>query len=71
MNETVEDLVEVERECIARFRSKAAKLAASNPGVSAQVLFARAVEQMPKTLEGYQAARQRLQFMGIAALPLR
>jgi hypothetical protein len=60
-----------ELRCLQKFRARATRLAADYPDVSRQILFARAVEQMPKTLEKYLWIRQRLQFMGVAALPLR
>jgi hypothetical protein len=71
MNESVGALQAEELACLQKFRARAAKLAADNPGVSKQILFARACEQMPKTLERYMGIRQRLGFMGVAALPLR
>jgi hypothetical protein len=61
----------VERECISRFRKKAAEIRAANPQMTAQIAFAKAVEALPKTADKYQYARQRLQWAGIAALPLR
>jgi hypothetical protein len=67
---SIEELQETERECLNKFRSRATKLAASYPGASRETLFARAVEEMPKTANRYQAARSLLQLSGIRALPL-
>jgi hypothetical protein len=71
MNESVEALQTEELACLQKFRARASKLAASNPTLSKQMLFTKACEQMPKTLEKYMWLRQRLQLMGVAALPLR
>jgi hypothetical protein len=71
MNESVAELQAEEAMCVQKFRQRAAKLAADNPGASKQILFAKACEQMPRVLERYMWIRQRLQFMGVAALPLR
>jgi hypothetical protein len=69
--ESIAELQEIERECIARFRQKAAQIRAQNPELSAQIAYARAVEALPRTADKYQVARQRLQWAGIPALPLR
>ena len=65
------ELQDTERECLAKFHARARKLAASNPDVSSQILFAMAAEQMPRTFERYQHVRGLLQLRGIAAQPLR
>jgi hypothetical protein len=39
--------------------------------LSAQICFARAVTSLPRTADRYQGARQRLQWAGYPALPLR
>jgi hypothetical protein len=70
-DESVAELQGEELACLRKFRARAAKLAADNPDTSKQILFAQACEQMPKTLERYMWIRQRLQLMGVAALPLR
>jgi hypothetical protein len=69
--ESTEELVAVERECLARFRQKAAELRAVSPTMTAQVAFCRAVTMLPKTADKYQFARALLQERGHAALPLR
>jgi hypothetical protein len=69
--ESIDALQAVERECIARFRKRAAKISAANPQMTPQVAYAKAVESLPRTADKYQYARQRLTFCGVAALPLR
>lgn len=69
--ESISELQETERECIARFRTKAAEIRAQHPELSSQIAFARAVTSLPRTADKYQAARQRLQWAGVPALPLR
>jgi hypothetical protein len=69
--ESIAELQEIERQCIARFRRKAAEIRAANPELSAQIAYARAVESLPRTADKYQVARQRLQWAGYPALPLR
>jgi hypothetical protein len=71
MNESVAELQAEELACLQKFRARAAKLAASNPAMSKQILFTKACEQMPRTLERYMYIRQRLQLMGVPGLPLR
>jgi hypothetical protein len=71
MTEGVEQLQQVEAECIAKFRQRAQQIRAQHPELTAQVAFARAVEALPKTAERYQYIRHRLLMSGIAALPLR
>jgi hypothetical protein len=69
--EGIEQFQEDERQCIARFRERAAQIKAANPELTPQIAFARAVQSLPKTADKYSYARQRLQFAGIPALPLR
>ena len=69
--EGIEQFQEDERECVKRFRQKAQEIRAANPQLSPQIAFARAVQALPRTAEKYSYARQRLQFCGIPALPLR
>jgi hypothetical protein len=69
--ESIAELQQVEAECIRRFRQKAAEIREQHPELSAQIAFARAVQALPKTADKYQAARQRLQWAGYPALPLR
>ena len=69
--EGIEQFQEDERECVKRFRQKAQEIRAAHPELSAQIAFARAVQSLPRTAEKYSYARQRLQFCGIPALPLR
>jgi len=68
---SISELQQVEAECIRRFRERAAQIRAEHPELSAQIAFARAVQALPKTADKYQAARQRLQWAGYPALPLR
>ena len=69
--EGIQEFQEVEAECIRRFRQKAAEIRAQHPELTSQIAFARAVQALPRTAEKYGYARQRLQFCGIPALPLR
>jgi hypothetical protein len=69
--ESISELQEVERECLRRFRAKAAEIKAQHPEMSQQIAFARAVTALPKTADKYQYDRQRLQWAGYPALPLR
>jgi hypothetical protein len=69
--ESLEQLQQIEAECIRRFRTKAAEIRAEHPELSAQVAYARAVQSLPRTSDKYQGARQRLMFAGVPALPLR
>jgi hypothetical protein len=67
---SIESLQNEERDCLSKFRSRANKLGAAHPGMSRDILFAMAVEEMPRTANRYQAARSLLQLSGIRALPL-
>jgi hypothetical protein len=69
--ESIDELQQVEAECVQRFRAKAAEVKAQHPELSQQIAFARAVQALPKTADRYQYVRQRLQWAGIPALPLR
>jgi hypothetical protein len=69
--ESIDELRQVEAECIRRFRAKASEIRAAHPELSAQIAFARAVQALPRTADRYHFARQRLQFCGIPSLPLR
>ncbi len=69
--EGIEQFQEDERECIKRFRAKAAEIRSQNPMMTPSIAFAKAVQSLPRTADKYQYARQRLQFAGIPALPLR
>jgi hypothetical protein len=69
--ETNEELREVERECLARFRVKAAEMKAQNPGLKASYAFAKAVTELPRTADKYAFATQCLRNRGIPSLPLR
>jgi hypothetical protein len=71
MEESLTEFRATERECISRFRKKSDEIRAAHPELSAQIAFARAVQALPKTADRYQYARQRLQYAGIPALPLR
>ena len=69
--EGIEELQATEAECIKRFRQKASEIRAQHPELSPQIAFARAVQALPRTADRYQGARQRLQWAGYPALPLR
>jgi hypothetical protein len=69
--ESLQELQEVEAECLRRFRSKASEIKAQHPEWTSQICFAKAVTALPTTSNKYQYARQRLMFAGIPALPLR
>jgi hypothetical protein len=69
--ESVAELQQVEAECIRRFRAKAAEIKSQHPELSAQIAYARAVQALPRTADKYQGVRQRLQWAGVPALPLR
>lgn len=69
--ESLEELQEIERQCVSKFRQKAGEIRAAHPELTAQVAYARAIQALPKTCDKYQAARQRLMFAGYPALPLR
>ena len=67
---STEALQQVEAECLAKFRSKAAALRAATPGLSRPIAFAKAVEALPKTAGRYNSARMFLTARGVAGLPL-
>jgi hypothetical protein len=69
--ESIDELVETEKECIRRFRAKAAQIKTEHPELSQQIAYARAIQALPKTADRYAGVRQLLQWRGIAALPLR
>jgi hypothetical protein len=69
--ESISELQQVEAECIRRFRQKAAQIKAEHPELSQQIAYARAIQALPKTADKYQAVRQRLQWAGYPAQPLR
>ncbi len=69
--ETVEELQQVEAECLRRFRKRAAELQAANPAMPPSVCFTRAVQMLRETSDRYQFARSVLQGRGYAAQPLR
>lgn len=69
--EGIAEFQETERECLKRFRAKATEIRAANPEMTASIAFAKAVQALPRTADKYQYARQRLQFAGVPALPLR
>ena len=70
-DESIEGLQATERECLRRFRARAAEIKAAHPEMSEQIAFARAVASLPRTADKYQGVRQLLQWRGIPALPLR
>ena len=69
--ESTEALIEMERECLARFRAKARELQAANPALSSKIAFCKAVEQLGNTANRYQWCREMLQGRGVPAQPLR
>ena len=71
MFDTVEELQAAEEQCLEKFRRRADQLKAAHPGMSDRLLFAKACEAMPKSLQKYLYCRQRLQLLGVPALPLR
>ena len=68
--DTAEQLVEIEKECLGKFRSRAQKLRDADPKLSREISFAKAVQAMPKTANRYQFARSLLASRGIAGQPL-
>lgn len=69
--ESNEQLQDIERECLARFRQKAAEIQAAHPEMSSKICFCKAVEVLHQTASRYQWTRSVLQSRGIASLPLR
>ena len=69
--DTLQDLQEQERKCIAKFRAKAAQLRAQDARLSPSIAAAMAYESLPRTMNTYLSVRSRLALAGIAALPLR
>jgi hypothetical protein len=71
MYETVEQLQQIEAECLRRFRKKASQLKLQHVEWSDSVCFAKAVSLLPRTAEKYQFTRHRLLMSGVGPLPLR
>jgi hypothetical protein len=69
--ESLSELREVERLCIAKFRQRAGEIKAQHPEWSQQTCFAKAIESLPKTSNKYLQTRDRLLWMGAPSLPLR
>lgn len=69
--ESIDELQTVERECIARFRAKAAQIKEAHPELTSQICTARAIQALPRTADRYMGVRQRLMFAGYPAMPLR
>jgi hypothetical protein len=65
----IDSLVEEEKECVRRFKAKAAEL--RNSGMSEERAFTEAIQRLPKTCERYQLCRLRLAQMGVPSQPLR
>ena len=65
MDLDIEDLRQIEAECIARFQQKARALRDADPALSAQIARAKAASLLPQTMEKYLSACSRLQFAGI------
>jgi uncharacterized protein with von Willebrand factor type A (vWA) domain len=70
-DESTEELVDQERQCLARFRERARELQAANPALAPKIAFCKAVEQLSATSNRYQWTRQMLEMRGVRALPLR
>jgi hypothetical protein len=66
----IKGLRDSEVQCLKKFRSRARKLKAANPGLTREQAFAMATEQMPRTANRYSYVRGLLKQAGIAALPL-
>ena len=45
-DESTDELIAQERECLSRFREKARELQAANPALSSKFAFGKAVEQL-------------------------
>jgi len=67
---SIEELREIEASCLAKLRARAEMIHAASPGLSRQICFGRAIEEMPRTVVKYQHVRSRLGLAGVAALPL-
>jgi hypothetical protein len=70
-NESVEELQQEERACLAKFRQRASELRAQHSDWSSTYSFSKACESLPKTLSRYMWVQQMLQSRGVASLPLR
>jgi hypothetical protein len=70
-NESVEELQQEERACLARFRQRAAELRSQHADWSASYSFTKACEGLPKTLSRYMWLQQMLQARGVPMQPLR
>jgi hypothetical protein len=67
---STEELVAIEKACIAKFKAKAEFLRAASPSMTRQTAFAKACEALPRAANNYQLARHLLAARGIAAQPL-
>jgi hypothetical protein len=70
LDASIDELREAEAECVRKFRLRAQLIRATDPRLSGEVAFAKAVEQLPKAALRYQHIRARLGLAGVAALPL-
>jgi hypothetical protein len=68
---SVESLQAQERECLSRFRQRAAELRAQHADWSSTYSFTKACEGLPKTLSRYMWLSQMLQARGVPMQPLR
>jgi hypothetical protein len=69
--ESLQDWVEIERECIRRFKRRATEIRATHPELTDAEAFCRAVKELPETTARYNHARLVLSPNGIPSLPLR
>jgi hypothetical protein len=67
---TLKALQDIETLCLRKFRARAKKIAAENPGMRREIAFAMATQAMPRTAVRYEFARSRLALAGISAQPL-
>jgi hypothetical protein len=68
---SIEELIAREKDCIRRFRAKAAEIKKNDPKMTEQVAFCEAVRQLPKTADRYQMTRLLLAQFGVPCQPLR
>jgi hypothetical protein len=69
--ETVAELIEIERSCVARFKAKASEIKSQNPKLAPSLCFSEAMAALPNTAEKYSAARLRLTASGVPPILFR
>jgi hypothetical protein len=67
----IEELREVERDCIQKFRRRANELRQADPSLTADAAFYEAVRQLPLVAGKYHYCRNILAGQGIISLPLK